>query len=351
MKHIGLDVHTNWTTVAYLDTETGEVDEVHKLPNDQLLAYLVALAQPSRVALETGSRSIFLARQLRAVGLETLVVDAAAVKPYLEARRTAKTDKHDARSLSELLAAGELDRFAVYIPDQYIEGLRQLTRTRLAFTETATRYSNTLVALVRGEGEDLPGKLVSKHTQRWLDEFESRLTDAKRLCCQQLRAAWREAQEHEAELDKALKQIAREDARVKLLKTLPGVGDLSAVTVVAEIGDPARFAGAKQVRSYAKLVPQVSQSGNRCYTGPLVRTGNRYLCRIMVLIAEHFKRKEVLTCTALKQSYYRCRAKHGANPARIHLARELGDIVFAMLRDGTEFDASRLVVAVPRPAR
>jgi len=224
MKHIGLDVHTNWTTVAYLDTETGEVDEVHKLPNDQLLAYLVALAQPSRVALETGSRSIFLARQLRAVGLETLVVDAAAVKPYLEARRTAKTDKHDARSLSELLAAGELDRFAVYIPDQYIEGLRQLTRTRLAFTETATRYSNTLVALVRGEGEDLPGKLVSKHTQRWLDEFESRLTDAKRLCCQQLRAAWREAQEHEADR-KCERERIIEEARPEVAQA---VGKLQA---------------------------------------------------------------------------------------------------------------------------
>ena len=133
-----------------------------------------------------------------------------------------------------------------------------------------------------------------------------------------------------------------------MLQTLPGVGELSAVTLVAEIGEVERFPAAKNLRSYARLVPQVHQSGARSHTGPLVKRGNRYLSRIMVLVAQHFSWWQGLAATTLKRRYRRCRDKHGANPAKVALARDLCDIVWAMLRAGTEFDARRLPVAVPR---
>ena len=342
MKHLGLDVHTNWTVLAWVDDETGEVAEPYRLDNTKLLAHVAELARGGRVALETGSRSIFLARQLKSLELDVLVVDAARLQPYLAARRTAKTDRNDALSLAQLLASGELDTLAVYVPDENTEELRNLTRTRLHFSGQATATSNTLRSLVRSQGLDLPGVMSTKRTQHWLDEWEPTLSEHNRLVVQELRQAWAEAQARLKCLEVPLKAIARRDARVTRLMTLPGVAELTAVTLVAEIGDIARFPAAKHLRSYARLVPQISQSGERTYTGPLVKRGNRHLSRALVLWAQHVSWWQGLYGTTLKQRYRRCRDKHGANPAKVALARDLCDIVYAMLREGTEFDASRL---------
>lgn len=350
MKHLGLDVHTKWTVLAWVDPHTGEVAEPYKLDNRELLAHLDQLAREGRVALETGSRSIFLARQLKSLGLDVLVVDAARLQPYLAARRTAKTDKNDALSIAQLLAAGELEALAVYVPDEYIEELRNLTRTRQHFSEQATADSNTLRGLVRSLGEDLPGSLTTKKAQRWLDAWELTLSANNRQVVQELRQSWAGHQARLQRLDRELKVIALRDRRVQLLQTLPGVGELTAVTLVAEIGEIDRFPAAKNLRSYAKLVPQVQQSGERTHTGPLVKRGNRHLSRIMVLWAQHFSWWQGLYGTTLKRRYRRCRDKHGANPAKVALARDLCDILYAMLRAGTEFDESRLPRTGPRAA-
>ena len=348
MKQIGLDVHNQWTVVAWVDNQTGEIAAPYRMDHTQLVAHLAELARGGRVALETGSRSIFLARQLKALDLEVLVVDAARLQPYLAARRTAKTDKNDALSLAQLLASGELEALAVYIPDEYTEELRNLTRTRLVLSQQATKLSNTLRAQVRSHGLDFPGALTSRKTQRWLDHWEATLSEINRLACQQVRQTWAQVREHLKTLDKAIQAIAAQDPRVQQLKTVPGAGDLIAVTVVAEIGEIGRFASAKHLRSYAKLVPQVQQSGDRSYTGPLVKRGNRHLSRVMVLLAQHFSWWRGLFATKLKRRYRRCRDRHGANPAKIALARELCDILYAMLREGTTFDASRLPLAYVR---
>ena len=342
MKHFGLDVHTKWTMLAWLDTDTGESAAPYRLDNDQLLAHLEEFARGGRIALETGSRSIFLARQLKSLDLEVLVVDAARVHPYLAARRTAKTDKNDALALAQLLAQGVLDDLAVYVPDAYIEELRNLTRTRLHFTRQATADSNSLRGLVRSAGLDLPGTLATKKTQRWLDAWEATLTLGNRRCCQKLRQSWASHQATLAALDREVAALAERDARVGLLKTLPGVGDLTALTIVAEIGDIHRFPAAKHLRSYARLTPGISQSGEHTRTGPLVKRGNRHLSRIMVLFAQHVSWWDGLPGTTLMRRYRRCRDRHGANPAKVALARDLCDIVYAMLRAGTEFDAQRL---------
>jgi transposase len=235
-----------------------------------------------------------------------------------------------------------VDTLAVYVPDENTEELRNLTRTRLHFSGQATATSNTLRSLVRSQGLDLPGVMSTKRTQHWLDEWEPTLSEHNRLVVQELRQAWAEAQARLKRLEVPLKAIARRDARVTRLMTLPGVAELTAVTLVAEIGDIARFPAAKHLRSYARLVPQISQSGERTYTGPLVKRGNRHLSRALVLWAQHVSWWQGLYGTTLKQRYRRCRDKHGANPAKVALARDLCDIVYAMLREGTEFDASRL---------
>ena len=99
MKYFGLDVHTQWTVLAWTDTETGESAAPYQLATDQLLAHLDEHARGGRIALETGSRSIFLARQLKALDLEVLVVGRRPA-PALPAGSAPGQDRQKRRALA-----------------------------------------------------------------------------------------------------------------------------------------------------------------------------------------------------------------------------------------------------------
>ena len=97
--------------------------------------------------------------------------------------------------------------------------------------------------------------------------------------------------------------------------------------------------------SYSGLVPRVSQSGERRWTGPLTKRGNRFLRWAMVLAAQHFSRVKATKNLSPGKWYYHLAFQHGPNVAKVALARRMLDIIFAMLRDGTEFDPTRLTGA------
>ena len=79
--------------------------------------------------------------------------------------------------------------------------------------------------------------------------------------------------ERVAPLERDLRHAARDDERVVLLKTIPGVGDLLGLTLASEIGDVARFPTPRKLIGYAGLAPRVHQSGERSHTGALSKAG------------------------------------------------------------------------------
>jgi transposase len=130
----------------------------------------------------------------------------------------------------------------------------------------------------------------------------------------------------------------------RLLQSIPGIGPQLAATIAAEIGDIARFQTPADLRSYSGLVPSVRQSGERRYTGPLVKRGNRYLRWALVMSAQHFIGSRQTQSLSLMRRYRYQVHKHGPNPAKVAVARRLLNIIFAMLRDGSSFDPARYVI-------
>jgi transposase len=152
-----------------------------------------------------------------------------------------------------------------------------------------------------------------------------------------LRAQWRVLLLEAAALqglEHTLRQVAREEPRVAQVQTLIGCGP---VTAVAEVGEVRRFPNAAHLRSYAGLVPQVRQSGARCWIGPLPHRGNPRLRGVLVPAAQHRANNQRLDGTRLKQRYRHCLLRHGPHPAKVAAARDRCDIVFALLRDGPQF--------------
>ncbi len=88
-------------------------------------------------------------------------------------------------------------------------------------------------------------------------------------------------------IDHELRPLARADARVVLLDTIPGIGDLLGLTLASEIGDVARFGSPRKLIGYAGLAPKITQSGDRSRTGALSKAGSRTLRWAAVEAAQH----------------------------------------------------------------
>lgn len=347
MLYIGLDVHQRKTTVAWLDDETGELSvERSSVPTEALPEHLSALPDPKRIVLEAGSSAVFVARQLMACGWEVVVVHPGKSRPVIATYGRAKTDRADARGLVQAFAAGELDRAAIWVPGPWISDLRELTRARQRLVEQSTETRTAIrQALVRW-GLPCPFRdLMGQNAQAWLEELSARLT----LAQAQVLDAYRDTLTHLTDkieaLTAAIETMVRDHPDVQRLTSVIGIAVLSAAVIVAEIGDIHRFACAARLRSYSGLVPTVKQSGNRRFTGPLTKAGNRYLRRTMVLVAQHFACSRQTQNLRLRRWYARLVYRHGPNPAKVALARRLLDIIFAMLRDSSTFDAERYALA------
>ena len=123
---------------------------------------------------------------------------------------------------------------------------------------------------------------------------------------------------------------------------MPGTGPLLAAVIIAEIGGIARFETACKLRGYSGLVPKVTQSAASRYTGPLVREANRFLRWALIQVAQNFARSKQTQDLRVMRKYRQKVYAYGPNPAKVDLARRLTNIIFAMLRDGTEFDPAML---------
>ena len=195
----------------------------------ELVTHLAELPGPKRVVLETGTWSNFVVRQRKSLGVEVVPVDPLRSHRLLEVMRSAKADRLDALSLAQLPAEGQADRLAVWVPDQVTYELRELSRGREWLAAFLVRQPAWVQAALRAQWRVLL-----------------------------LEAAALQGLEH------TLRQVAREEPRVAQVQTLIGCGP---VTAVAEVGEVRRFPNAAHLRSYAGLVPQVRQSGARCWIG------------------------------------------------------------------------------------
>jgi transposase len=325
-----------------LDTDTGELSEPYTMATAQVAEGLIALPGTKRVVMEAGDSSFFLARKLKSCGVEVVVVDAYKAHRLLEACQGAKTDQLDATTLAVLLAQGYLDSAVVWVCDDYIHQLRELTRYQQELTKDSTRVRNRMRGLLRRQGRVCPySDLLGKAAGKWLEQAVEVLPERIGMILQGMRSDLAAKAEQLQQVTEVIAAEAQANTLAGLLQTVPGIGPLLALTMVAEIGDIRRFETAQKLRGYSGLVPVVRQSGERRYTGPLKKRGNQRLRWALVMAAGHFaastKTRELSLAARYRYHVY----KHGPNPAKVALARRLVDIIFAMLRDQTVFDSPR----------
>lgn len=296
VRFLGLDVHAETIAVAVAEQD-GEVRSLGVIANRaesvrKLMKKLGAVEQ-LRACYEAGPTGYVLYWQLTELGVECVVVAPALVP--VKAGDRVKTDRRDAVKLARCHRAGDLT--AVWVPDVNAEALRDLVRTREAAKQDQLRARHRLSKFLLRTGRRPPfaGKAWTLAYMAWV----------RQLRYEQPAQEWTRLDllheiEHMAERVKRLEEAIREAVKlappamqevIHGLQALRGVAEISAVTVVAELGRITRFQNARQLMGYSGAVPREDSSGKRQQRGSITKTGNAHLRRIAIEAAWSYRLK------------------------------------------------------------
>ncbi len=297
---VGLDVHADEIQVAiYRDWESSRREEFG-IGNDtagmgRLLKKLQSLGDKVRCCYEAGPCGYTVHRYLTGHGI---ACDIAA--PTLIRRSAAdkiKTDKRDAKKLAQEHRSGNLR--VIRIPGPREETVRDLVRAREDLVEDVRRWRHRLGKyLLRHGYRYRDGKAWTHKHMTWLGKISFADDDSAQTVFDEYRAGMDRAVEQLQRLTIAVEKVASSPdykGAVDRLQVLRGVKTVTAMTIVAEMGDLRRFARASEFMAATGLVPSEHSSGGRRRQGSITKTGNAHLSRVLVEASWHYRHRPVLS--------------------------------------------------------
>ena len=248
----------------------GEVSARRRLSRGQFSRFLAEQA-PATVVMEACGTAHYWGREAGARGHRVVLLPPHAVRPYVPRN---KTDGADAKGLLEALRNDDVRAVPVKSLDQHL--LAGLHRLRSAWMATRTARLNTLRGLLRELGFTIPvgARQVVPHVVALASDADSGLPDALRAVLSETTREIRELEARVYEVERSLENMARESELLARLRTIPGVGLLTATALVAFVGDVQRFPSGRHFASYLGLTPKESSSGLRRHLGAISKRGD-----------------------------------------------------------------------------
>jgi transposase len=288
LRFVGLDVHAETIAVAVAE-EGGEVRSLGIIPNrpESVRKVIGKLAPITNLkcCYEAGPTGYVLYWQLTQMGVACEVIAPSRIP--IKAGDRVKTDRRDAEKLTRCYRAGELT--AVWVPDAAHEALRDLVRAREAAKKDQLRDRHRLgkFLLRHGQRPTDAGKAWSKKYLEWIKIHARFEQPALEATLEHYLHEVEQAAERIIRLEQAIDQAVAEAAPeirqvIEALQALRGVAQMTAATVVCELGSLARFESPRQLMGYSGLVPREHSSGNRVQRGAITKTGNAHLRRVLV---------------------------------------------------------------------
>ena len=339
--YVGLDVHSR-DTVFVIPDEAGAIIGRGTVPTTPeafaRMCHQYQLPPGTLIALETGTSAFYVARALSALDLKPMVIDAHEVR--VKARRPCqKSERRDAFELCDGLRR-DLYRSIVHIPSPAISALRTALGRRRHFIRIQTAEVNATKRLLRGAGWLVGTRGSLRNASRWERLIEALASEPELQTHTRLHyAVWQQTGAQVRAVDHLLGDLGRgfRDA-VRRLETVPGVGPIVALTALAVFADVERFGSAKHVASYAGLVPSTYQSGDRDRHGHITKRGSAELRTMLCEAAHHARRPS----HPLHPYFLKLCARRGYKTAIVAVAHRLCRVLCPLLRDGTEFQPTRL---------
>ncbi|MFD6327772.1 IS110 family transposase [Streptomyces sp. NPDC058442] len=320
--YVGIDVHRKRSQIAVVDHD-GAVQVNRNVPNGvkTVLSVIGDLPIGAPVAFEAAYGWGWLVQLLEDYGFEPHLVHPLRCKAIASARL--KNDKVDAATLAQLLRADLLPE--AWIAPLDVRQQRALVRHRCRLVRLRTLLRNRVHAVLADHGCDRPGGCFTAPGRAWLEGLD--LPDASRRVIDDLLGLMDALKEPIDALDRQLLATARGDPRVTALTRLPGVGVLTALVMVAEIGDVSRFPSARKLAAWAGLTPTVRASDRTVRHGHISTQGSPWLRWILCEAAQTAKRSPEFA-----DAYQRLAHRRGKKIATTAIARRLLARAYHLLR-------------------
>ena len=343
MLFVGMDVHKD-STVFDLFDPTVEPSRQHRTisvatTREGIESVLKPLNKDCKVAFEVGLQAQQIASIVRPLAAEVQVANPSRI-PWLF-RDGRKNDKIDARKLSTLLYMDQIP--CVHLPRAEVSTWRSLINHRCSLIRQRTRAKNQIRFILRSAM--LRCRFRSLWTRKGLDWLKCQAFDAGReAILRRLIIQLQLFDFHLLQLEEELDQIALGHPAVAHLRTIPGIGPRCAEAIVAYTDDIRRFNRGRQFASYFGMTPTQDASGLVNRHGHISKRGPSVVRWVLVEAAHQVLRH----CGVMRHYFNRMwrGSRDRYKKAIVATGRKLLTIMFAMLRDGTQFDPARLV----RPA-
>jgi len=337
--YVGIDLHSNNSFVALVDEENKVVYK-KRLPND-LVSFLEALNPYKNsiegVVVESTYNWYWLADGLQEAGYKVHLANVSANVQYSGIKCTG--DESDALWLANLLRLNILSTGHIYPKEK--RGIRELLRKRLILVrqQTAcllslqgmiTRYENICItsSKIKSSSNEKDSNKILSFIKDKNVEFAAQ-SQLKVLDC---------IMEQINSLEKQIQKIIKPDPLFTLLKSIPGIGPILAMTILLETGDIKRFKSVGNYSSYCRCVESKRVSNEKKKGINNRKNGNAYLCWAFIEASNH----AIKSYPEIKKYYQRKLSKTLRVVALKTIANKLSKACYFMLRDNVEFDMKKL---------
>ena len=282
--YVGFDVHLRSWKVTIL-TEKVALKTFSQDPNPELLYQYLKRNFPGSIyhsAYEAGFCGYWIHNKLLSFGINSIVVNPADI-PTTNKERVQKEDKRDSKKIARSLRNGDLK--AIYVPGLKTLEDRSLLRARATMVKDLTRFKNRIKSFLYFHGIEFPESFNkpqshwSKRFMTWLESIE--LTEESgKITLSSLIHQSKNLRASVLDLTKQMQKLSQTEAyqnNVKLLRSIPGIGILTAMTILTELETILRFGNLDQLCCFIGLVPSTNSSGEKEITGDITPRGHSIL--------------------------------------------------------------------------
>lgn len=345
--YLGIDCHKGSWTVTILNEER-EHKTMNTEPNPGMIANYMKRNFPGGIyhaVYEAGFSGFKAYRELNALGVKCIVTHPADIPMSLK-EKLQKTDKVDSRKLARSLRSKELT--AIDVPSVDLEADRALVRQRFTVMKELSRTKNRIKSFLFEFGIDIPERFTLAQQRHWSKSFMEwlkGLTFDQQSLKQVLENYIRIGEIQRAELlgsnrqVRALSQSETYRDNYRLLVSVPGIGLMTAMTILVELGDIRRFERLDDLCNYIGLVPSMHSSGEKTQTGKMMHRGRKEI-KIMLIEAAWVA---VSQDPAMMAKYTELKKKMHKNKAIIRIARKLISRIRYVLIHQQEYEKGVLV--------
>ncbi len=336
---VGIDVHLKSWSVTVL-SETLTLKKFSQDPEPEALHKFLTTNYPGanyKSVYEAGFCGFWIHHRLTELGINNIVVNPADV-PTTGGEKLRKTDAVDSGKLARGLRAGELR--GIYTPDSTSLEIRSLIRLKDSITKDSSRQKNRIKAHLHFLGIAIPAEFAddsrwSKRFIAWLKNVQMYTPHGRYVLDSHLDHLLKLRKDKLAMMRelRTLYRTERFAEPLRLIMTVPGVGQATGMALLSEINDISRFSSAEQLAAYIGMIPMCHSSGEKDGTGDITVRGHSFLRWNLIQAAW----KAISYDPAMTLFYEQNRKRMNGNKAIVKVARKLVNRIYFVMKRQTEY--------------